>query len=161
MDSCRDLENETSSQCVHRGSGEGRTKGKRSGLTIAGAPGLPRMLDCQLCPCFRSSDATPPPKGKQERVNTYQPCSAWSGRGQECRPLVQLPGGPCEETWSAVVPVLYQTPTFIVPPRMAPKTFADRPINKLVLFDVDGTLTPARQVDIEFPSGSIVYFVNH
>ena len=29
---------------------------------------------------------------------------------------------------------------------MAPKTFADRPINKLVLFDVDGTLTPARQV---------------
>jgi len=28
---------------------------------------------------------------------------------------------------------------------MAPKTFADRPINKLVLFDVDGTLTPARQ----------------
>ena len=31
---------------------------------------------------------------------------------------------------------------------MAPKTFADRPINKLVLFDVDGTLTPARQVEI-------------
>lgn len=25
-------------------------------------------------------------------------------------------------------------------------TFADRPIKKLVLFDVDGTLTPARQV---------------
>jgi len=34
---------------------------------------------------------------------------------------------------------------------MAPRTFADRPINKLVLFDVDGTLTPARQVDV--PSG--------
>ena len=31
---------------------------------------------------------------------------------------------------------------------MALKTFADRPINKLVLFDVDGTLTPARQVQI-------------
>jgi phosphomannomutase len=28
---------------------------------------------------------------------------------------------------------------------MAPKSFPDRPINKLVLFDVDGTLTPARQ----------------
>jgi len=38
--------------------------------------------------------------------------------------------------------------TTIVLLRMAPKTFADRPINKLVLFDVDGTLTPARQVEI-------------
>jgi len=38
--------------------------------------------------------------------------------------------------------------TIIVSSRMAPKTFADRPINKLVLFDVDGTLTPARQVEI-------------
>ncbi|KAJ3489663.1 hypothetical protein NLI96_g1970 [Meripilus lineatus] len=28
---------------------------------------------------------------------------------------------------------------------MSSRTFADRPINKLVLFDVDGTLTPARQ----------------
>ncbi|GBE86498.1 eukaryotic phosphomannomutase [Sparassis latifolia] len=26
-----------------------------------------------------------------------------------------------------------------------PSTFADRPLNKLILFDVDGTLTPARQ----------------
>ena len=33
---------------------------------------------------------------------------------------------------------------------MAPKTFSDRPVNKLVLFDVDGTLTPARQVEIHF-----------
>ena len=29
---------------------------------------------------------------------------------------------------------------------MPSRTFADRPLNKLVLFDVDGTLTPARQV---------------
>lgn len=29
---------------------------------------------------------------------------------------------------------------------MASSTFADRPIKKLCLFDVDGTLTPARQV---------------
>jgi hypothetical protein len=29
---------------------------------------------------------------------------------------------------------------------MASQDFSDRPSNKLVLFDVDGTLTPARQV---------------
>jgi FMN phosphatase YigB (HAD superfamily) len=29
---------------------------------------------------------------------------------------------------------------------MTSQHFADRPIKKLVLFDVDGTLTPARQV---------------
>ena len=29
---------------------------------------------------------------------------------------------------------------------MASQDFSDRPIKKLVLFDVDGTLTPARQV---------------
>jgi phosphoserine phosphatase len=29
---------------------------------------------------------------------------------------------------------------------MASRDFIDRPIKKLVLFDVDGTLTPARQV---------------
>jgi hypothetical protein len=29
---------------------------------------------------------------------------------------------------------------------MATSTFADRPLKTLVLFDVDGTLTPARQV---------------
>ena len=29
---------------------------------------------------------------------------------------------------------------------MASQDFADRPINKLLLFDVDDTLTPARQV---------------
>lgn len=29
---------------------------------------------------------------------------------------------------------------------MASQDFTDRPIKKLVLFDVDGTLTPARQV---------------
>ena len=51
-----------------------------------------------------------------------------------------------EETWS----VSFLSPTIIVSPRMTPKTFADRPINKLVLFDVDGTLTPARQVKIYF-----------
>ena len=31
---------------------------------------------------------------------------------------------------------------------MPSQEFADRPINKLVLFDVDGTLTPARQVRV-------------
>jgi phosphomannomutase len=31
---------------------------------------------------------------------------------------------------------------------MPSQEFSDRPINKLVLFDVDGTLTPARQVCI-------------
>jgi len=31
---------------------------------------------------------------------------------------------------------------------MASQEFADRPIKKLLLFDVDGTLTPARQVRI-------------
>jgi len=29
---------------------------------------------------------------------------------------------------------------------MSPPDFSDRPNKKLVLFDVDGTLTPARQV---------------
>lgn len=29
---------------------------------------------------------------------------------------------------------------------MASQDFADRPLKKLILFDVDGTLTPARQV---------------
>ena len=31
---------------------------------------------------------------------------------------------------------------------MASQEFSDRPIKKLLLFDVDGTLTPARQVRI-------------
>ena len=31
---------------------------------------------------------------------------------------------------------------------MASQEFSDRPIKKLLLFDVDGTLTPARQVNI-------------
>jgi len=31
---------------------------------------------------------------------------------------------------------------------MASQDFADRPIKKLLLFDVDGTLTPARQVRV-------------
>lgn len=31
---------------------------------------------------------------------------------------------------------------------MASQEFADRPIKKLLLFDVDGTLTPARQVRV-------------
>ncbi len=31
---------------------------------------------------------------------------------------------------------------------MASQDFADRPLKKLLLFDVDGTLTPARQVRI-------------
>ena len=41
---------------------------------------------------------------------------------------------------------------------MASQDFADRPLKKLVLFDVDGTLTPARQV----PSFSVflVYCIN-
>lgn len=41
---------------------------------------------------------------------------------------------------------LTETLTSTASPRMAPKSFPDRPINKLLLFDVDGTLTPARQV---------------
>lgn len=39
--------------------------------------------------------------------------------------------------------------------KMATSTFADRPLNTLILFDVDGTLTPARQVSFpcrDFPS---------
>lgn len=35
-----------------------------------------------------------------------------------------------------------------LPVEMATSTFADRPLKTLVLFDVDGTLTPARQVRI-------------
>lgn len=33
---------------------------------------------------------------------------------------------------------------------MSTSAFADRPLKKLVLFDVDGTLTPARRVRLGF-----------
>jgi hypothetical protein len=44
---------------------------------------------------------------------------------------------------------VHTVPTSVAPSHcleMATSTFADRPLRTLVLFDVDGTLTPARQV---------------
>jgi hypothetical protein len=45
-----------------------------------------------------------------------------------------------------VLQVAHTTSLHFTTELMASQDFASRPINKLVLFDVDGTLTPARQV---------------
>lgn len=50
--------------------------------------------------------------------------------------------GDCHDTRTAGPPLASSTITTI----MVSDAFANRPIKKLCLFDVDGTLTPARQV---------------
>lgn len=80
------------------------------------------------------------------------------GGGSESRlvwssglPVSGQPGLP--SNWS--VAASWQHVSLSLPQTMVSSDFTDRPLKKLVLFDVDGTLTPARRVRRSPPDASI------